>query len=78
VGTHHTEFYSSDLTGTVAANKVRFQSSVQIQGQRVSYTFNGTVEGEKISGTVAMGEYGETAWTAEKHKYRTTGGRRNG
>jgi D-glucosaminate-6-phosphate ammonia-lyase len=76
VGTHHTEFYASDLNGTVAANQVRFQTSVQIQGQRVSYTFNGTVEGEKISGTVAMGEYGETTWTAEKHKYRPAGGRR--
>ena len=76
VGTHHTEFYATDLNGTVAANQVRFQTSVQIQGQRVSYAFNGTVEGEKISGTVAMGEYGETTWTAEKHKYRPTGGRR--
>ena len=76
VGTHHTEFYATDLNGTVAANQVRFQTSVQIQGQRVSYAFTGTVEGEKISGTVAMGEYGETTWTAEKHKYRPTGGRR--
>ena len=78
VGTHHTEFYASDLNGTVAANQVRFQTSFQIQGQRVSYVFNGTVEGEKISGTVSMGEYGETTWTAEKHKYRTAGGRRSG
>jgi L-seryl-tRNA(Ser) seleniumtransferase len=78
VGTHHTEFYSADLNGTVAGNQVRFQTSFPIQGQRVSYTFNGTVDGEKISGTVTMGEYGQTTWTAEKHKYRATGGRRNG
>ncbi|HLK65327.1 MAG TPA: hypothetical protein VKU19_17935 [Bryobacteraceae bacterium] len=78
VGTHHTEFYASDLNGTVAANKVRFQTSFPIQGQRVSYLFNGTVDGDKISGTVAMGEYGETTWSAEKHKYRASGGRRSG
>ena len=78
VGTHHTEFYASELNGTVTANQVRFQTSFPIQGQRVSYVFNGTVEGEKISGTVTMGEYGETTWTAEKHQYRPAGGRRNG
>jgi hypothetical protein len=77
-GTHHTEFYASDLNGMVAVNKIRFQTSFQIQGQRVNYLFNGTVDGDKITGTVAMGEYGETTWTAERHKYRTTGGRRNG
>jgi L-seryl-tRNA(Ser) seleniumtransferase len=62
----------------VAGNQVRFQTSFPIQGQRVSYTFTGSVDGEKISGTVNMGEYGETTWTAERHKYRATGGRRNG
>ncbi|HTS26179.1 MAG TPA: hypothetical protein VMH81_09905 [Bryobacteraceae bacterium] len=78
VGTHHSEFYTSELNGTVAANQVRFQSSFQIQGQRVSYTFTGAVEGDKLSGKVNMGEYGETTWTAERHKYRPAGQRRNG
>jgi hypothetical protein len=78
LGTHHTEFYAADITGTVAANTVRFQTSFQVQGQRLSYTFSGTVDGDKISGTVNMGEYGETTWTAHKHQYRTGGGRRNG
>jgi hypothetical protein len=29
-----------------------------------------------MSGTVALGEYGEARWTAEKHQYR--GGARRG
>jgi len=69
VGTHHTEFYATDLTGAVAANTVRFQSSWQIQGQRLSYVFSGTADGDKMAGTVNMGEYGETNWTAWRHKY---------
>jgi uncharacterized pyridoxal phosphate-dependent enzyme len=69
VGTHFTEFDSADLTGTVSGNTVRFQSSYRIQGQRLSYTFTGKVELDRITGTVNQGEYGETQWTAERHQY---------
>ena len=65
------EFAAGDLTGTVAANTVRFQSSIPTDGTRVSYQFSGKLEGGKMSGTVALGEYGEANWTAEKHQYRT-------
>jgi len=75
VGTHHGEFASGDLSGTVAANSVRFQSGLPTEGTRVSFQFTGTAEGGKMSGTVALGEYGEAQWVAEKHQYRT-GGRR--
>jgi L-seryl-tRNA(Ser) seleniumtransferase len=74
-GTHHGEFASGDLAGSVAANSVRFQSSYATEGQRVSYQFTGTADGAKMSGTVALGEYGEARWTAERHQYRA-GGRR--
>ena len=76
MGTHQGEFASGDLSGTVAANTVRFQSSLPTDGTRVSFQFSGTAEGGKMSGTVALGEYGEARWTAEKHQYRTGGGRR--
>ena len=75
MGTHHGEFASGDLTGSVAANSVRFQSSYGTEGQRVSWQFTGTADGGKMSGTVGLGEYGEAKWTAERHQYRA-GGRR--
>ena len=75
-GTHHAEFDQGDLSGTVWGNVVRFQSSYRIQGQGLSYTFTGTVNGDRISGVVDMGEYGETSWTADRHKYQTGGRRR--
>ncbi len=75
VGTHHGEFASGDLTGTVAANTLRFQSALGTEGTRVSFQFTGTAEAGKMSGTVALGEYGEARWTAQKHQYRA-GGRR--
>ena len=75
-GTHHAEFDAGDLNGSVSGNVVKFQSRYRIQGQGLSYAFTGTVEGDRISGVVNMGEYGETTWTAERHKYSSGGGRR--
>ncbi len=74
VGTHQGEFVSGDLTGSVAANQVHFRSSQKIQGQRLSYEFTGTVDGDKMAGTLNMGEYGEARWTAQRHQYRIPGG----
>jgi L-seryl-tRNA(Ser) seleniumtransferase len=74
VGTHRGEFASGDLSGTVAGSEVAFQSSLPTDGTRVSFQFTGTVADGKMSGTAALGEYGEAKWTAERHTYR--GGRR--
>jgi hypothetical protein len=70
-GTHEGEFASGDLNGTVAANTVRFQSSLPTEGTRVSFQFAGALEGGQLSGTVALGEYGEARWTATRHAYRS-------
>jgi hypothetical protein len=74
-GTHRGEFSAGDLAGTVAGNTVRFRSSLPTLGSRVSFDFNGTLDAEKLSGTVNLGEYGQTNWTAHRHQYQT-GGRR--
>jgi len=71
VGTHHGEFAAGDLNGTVAGNRVTFDSSLPTEGTRVSFHFTGTLENGKLAGTVGLGEYGEAPWTAERHQYRT-------
>lgn len=77
MGTHHGEFASGDLNGTVAANTVRFQSSIPTEGTRVGFNFSGTAtDKDKMSGTVTLGEYGEAKWTAERHQYSAGRGRR--
>ena len=70
MGTHHGEFAAGDLNGSVAGNTVRFQSSIPTDGTRVSFAFTGSSEAGKLSGTVALGEYGEARWSAERHSYR--------
>lgn len=78
LGTHHGEFYAGDLNGSVAANTVRFRSSHRVHGTRLFYDFTGTVEGDGMAGIVNLGEYGQTSWTAQKHKYQPLAGRRPG
>jgi hypothetical protein len=74
VGTHQGEFVSGDLSGKVIANQVRFRSSQRIEGQRLSYEFTGTVDGDKMAGNVNLGEYGAARWSAQRHEYRAPGG----
>jgi hypothetical protein len=76
VGSHRGEFQAGDLNGTVSGNAVNFRSSIPTLGSRVSFDFAGRVEGEKMSGTVNLGEYGQTTWTAQRHQYRSGNMRR--
>jgi L-seryl-tRNA(Ser) seleniumtransferase len=71
VGTHRGEFAAGDLSGSVMAGKVTFQSSLPTEGARVSFQFSGTEQNGKLSGTVGLSEYGEARWTAERHQYRS-------
>lgn len=77
VGTHRGEFAAGDLSGAITGNTVRFRSVLSTIGSRVSFDFSGAADGSKLSGTVNLGEYGQTTWTAERHQYRA-GRRRDG
>jgi hypothetical protein len=74
LGTHYGEYVTGDLTGTVHGNLVTFRSLQKIQGQRLGYQFTGTLEGDKLAGTIDMGEYGPARWTAERHQYNVPSG----
>ena len=73
-GTHRGEYVAGDLRGEVAFNLIRFRSQQKIQGTRLSYDFEGAVDGDKMSGTVGLGEYGEARWSATRHKYKAPNG----
>lgn len=75
MGTHRGEFAAGDLNGNVNGDKVRFRSSLPTIGSRVSFDFAGNLTGNTMSGTVNLGEYGQTKFTAQRHEYRS-GGRR--
>jgi D-glucosaminate-6-phosphate ammonia-lyase len=75
MGTHYGEFGSGDLTGSIVANQVHFHSVQKIEGQHLSYEFTGEFTGNadesKLSGTLNMGEYGMSEWSAVRHHYDT-------
>lgn len=65
-GTHIGRRLEGVLSGTVDGVRVRMRSSLPIQGTRLSYRFDGTVNGTTMEGTVALGEYGTAQWTARR------------
>jgi L-seryl-tRNA(Ser) seleniumtransferase len=73
-GTHSGEYLSGDLRGFVDGNNVEFQSSHPYEGTRIDYKFQGRLNGDAMSGTVDLGEYGTGQWTARRHTYRQPGG----
>ena len=65
-GDHTGEIYNGKLRGTVTADHVLMTSVMPVSGGRIGYIFKGTVQGNTMSGTVTMGEYGSATWNATR------------
>ena len=63
-GRHKGEIYGGRLRGEVRGNKVEIRSNMVVPGNGISWTFTGTVDGNRMAGTVDMGEYGPATFTA--------------
>lgn len=73
-GSHMGEFLQGDVRGSVHGKEISVRSSHQYEGTRVGYEFSGMADGDKIVGTVDVGEYGKGKFTARRHKYGQPGG----
>ncbi len=70
-GFHQGEFMTREVTGTIDGTAVRIRSAFGEQhGDAINLTFNGTLAGDQISGTLDMGEYLGAAWTAARRGAR--------
>jgi L-seryl-tRNA(Ser) seleniumtransferase len=65
-GTYRGQFTEGTLDGTVQGKNIRFRGHLKIEGAHLIYTYNGTIEGDQISGQVDLDEYGEARWVARK------------
>jgi uncharacterized pyridoxal phosphate-dependent enzyme len=65
-GVHQGEIYSGNLSGKVHAQQVSFRSVMPVGGNEIEYAFSGTITGNSMSGTVALGEYGHAEWLATR------------
>ena len=77
-GNHETLFHENSVVGRVDGNHIRLVSEHRYEGTHLVYTFEGEVEGDRMSGNVEVGsegqsapgplnrkEYGRYAWKAE-------------
>jgi L-seryl-tRNA(Ser) seleniumtransferase len=67
-GTHVGRTLEGVVSGTVSGDRVQMRSSVPVQGTRLDYRFDGTIQGQTIEGEVNLGEYGKARWTARRMK----------
>src|SRR5271156_417283 len=65
-GVHQGEIYNGNLTGKVHAQQVSFRSFMPVGGNEIEYSFAGSVTGNSMSGTVELGEYGHSQWSATR------------
>ncbi len=71
-GTHQGDFAGRDVQGSIEGNLVRLQSFYRENGDNIGYGFTGTVEQDKMSGELDLGEYLAARWSARRRQ----GGRR--
>jgi uncharacterized pyridoxal phosphate-dependent enzyme len=69
-GTHRGEVLIGELHGKTEGNEIRLQTAQKYQGNWLRYTFNGMVEGNKMHGSVDLGQYGHATWTAQRRTLR--------
>ena len=66
-GNHRGETLDGDVRGKVTGNRARFRSRHRYEGTAIGYAFDGIQEGDSLTGTVDLGEYGTAKFTARRH-----------
>jgi len=69
-GTHAGSRSRGEVRGSIDGDKVRFRSVLPCEESDLSYIFEGTVSGDRMSGELDLGEYPKARWTAVRHHYR--------
>ncbi len=56
------------LQGAIKGADIAFAVIIDMQGQQLTLSYAGKVDGETMSGTVELGTFGSSTWTAKKKK----------
>ena len=67
-GTYEGYYGASPLEGQVKENQIGFVVTMTIEGSKIEGVFNGTVEGDSMSGGVEFEGAGSGKWTAVRAK----------
>jgi hypothetical protein len=60
------------LKGTSTAGAVSVAADIDVQGMALTLTFNGTVAGDTLNGTVKFGDFGEGPFTGKRAAAKTS------
>lgn len=63
-GEHHGEIYNARFKGVVHGDQIELYSVMPVEGNPFRCSFKGAVQGNNMTGTVNMGEYGDAKWSA--------------
>jgi D-glucosaminate-6-phosphate ammonia-lyase len=78
-GTHQGDFLTREMSGSIDGDSVSLSSTMTGHGDSENFLgdlffrFDGKVEGDKISGSLDMGEYLDAKWTAHRHVFGRQG-----
>lgn len=56
------------LEGTVKGADIAFVIVINMQGQDMTITYTGKVDGDTMSGAIEFGSFGSSTWAAKKRK----------
>jgi L-seryl-tRNA(Ser) seleniumtransferase len=65
-GTYRGRYGSAPIEGAVKENQIGFTVTMNAEGQETSGYFSGTVDGDKMSGSVEFEGAGEGTWSATR------------
>ncbi|HEX5733312.1 MAG TPA: hypothetical protein VF131_10805 [Blastocatellia bacterium] len=65
-GNYKGQLGEAPLTGTLKGNDISFSFKLNFQGEDVTITYTGKVEGNNMKGKAMLGQLGEANWTAKK------------
>lgn len=70
-GTHQSDFSTQQIVGMVEGNKIKMRSDHRVPGNSLSYWFSGEAAGDRITGSIYLGEYLTAKFTASRSVYKS-------
>ena len=67
-GTQTSEMGETALEGSIKGPDIAFAVVINVQGQDLTITYTGKIDGDTMSGTIEFGSFGSSTWTAQKKK----------
>lgn len=67
-GTQTSQMGEIALEGSVKGSDIAFAIVINMQGQDMTITYTGKIDGDTMSGTIEFSGYGSSTWTAQKRK----------